>query len=318
MSLIEKLEPLLLIVAALLGLFLSGRADWGLLLGHLVEPLLSLMLIGIFFHIPFKRLLKGFSNLKFTLSALAVNFIWTPLLGFFLAAVFLSGSEDLRIGFLMLLVTPCTDWYLVFTAMAGGNLPLSASILPLNLILQLSLLPLYLWLLGGSGVGIDLSEIAKSALPVLSVSLAGAKALAFLAQKTTDEGGFLVKSLIDLRFWFLFLAVACAFAGHGGQVLDRPSLFLWLFVPTILFFVINFVGVLLFSRLARFSYADAASLCMTSLARNSPVSLVVAAGAFPHRPLISIALIIGPLIELPTLALMAKLLPRLKSLVRRA
>ena len=44
----------------------------------------------------------------------------------------------------MLMVTPCTDWYLVFTGVAKGNVPLSTSILPINLILQILLLPIFL------------------------------------------------------------------------------------------------------------------------------------------------------------------------------
>ncbi len=53
----------------------------------------------------------------------------------------------------MLMVTPCTDWYLLFTGIARGNVPLSASILPMNLILQLALLPLYLFSVVNEFVG---------------------------------------------------------------------------------------------------------------------------------------------------------------------
>jgi ACR3 family arsenite efflux pump ArsB len=41
----------------------------------------------------------------------------------------------LWVGFLMLMVTPCTDWYLVFTAVAKGNLALSTALLPVPLVL---------------------------------------------------------------------------------------------------------------------------------------------------------------------------------------
>ncbi len=46
----------------------------------------------------------------------------------------------------MLMVTPCTDWYLIFTEIAKGNVALSTAILPVNLILQVLLLPIYLFL----------------------------------------------------------------------------------------------------------------------------------------------------------------------------
>lgn len=47
------------------------------------------------------------------------------------------------------------------------------------------------------------------------------------------------------------------------------------------------------------------TLTMTTLARNSPVALAIAIAAFPDRPLIAVALVVGPLIELPVLALTA-------------
>ena len=50
------------------------------------------------------------------------------------------------------------------------------------------------------------------------------------------------------------------------------------------------------------SYKDTVSLSLTTLARNSPVALAIAVTAFPDEPLIALALVIGPLIELPVLA----------------
>ena len=40
-------------------------------------------------------------------------------------ALFLSDHPALWVGFIMLMVTPCTDWYLIFTEIAKGNVALS-------------------------------------------------------------------------------------------------------------------------------------------------------------------------------------------------
>ena len=50
-------------------------------------------------------------------------------------------------------------------------------------------------------------------------------------------------------------------------------------------------------------------MTFTSLARNSPLSLAIA--AFPDQPLISLALVIGPLIELPILSPISWVLNRM-------
>lgn len=57
-----------------------------------------------------------------------------------------------------------------------------------------------------------------------------------------------------------------------------------------------------------FSYEDSVSLSMTIVARNSPVALAIAVTAFPDQPLIALALVIGPLIELPVLAIVSQIL----------
>ena len=59
------------------------------------------------------------------------------------------------------MVTPCTDWYLIFTGISKGNVALGSSILPLNLVLQLVLLPVYVFLIGGSSVDMNTMQLVK-------------------------------------------------------------------------------------------------------------------------------------------------------------
>ena len=46
----------------------------------------------------------------------------------------------------------------------------------------------------------------------------------------------------------------------------------------------------------------------TILARNSPIALAIALVAFPGEPLVALALVVGPLIELPVLTLISQAL----------
>ena len=57
-------------------------------------------------------------------------------------------------------------------------------------------------------------------------------------------------------------------------------------------------------------YEDTVALNMTTLARNSPLSLAIAVVTFPEQPLISLAPVIGPLIELPVLSVISGILKR--------
>ena len=83
-------------------------------------------------------------------------------------------------------------------------------------------------------------------------------------------------------------------------------------IPMILFFAVNFVLIRWIGKKLKFNEYDLIPLNFTTLARNSPLSLAIAVAAFPNRPLISLALVVGPLIELPSLAVIAGIINRLK------
>lgn len=121
MEILEKGEPAIIFLAILLGLGLSNIPLLTANSGSLITLFLCLMLYGLFLEVPLKDLKNSFKNVKFTSTSLIINFIWTPLLGYFLGVLFLKGNIDILIGFFMLILTPCTDWYLVFTKMAKGN-----------------------------------------------------------------------------------------------------------------------------------------------------------------------------------------------------
>jgi|GEM_PF-2795333 len=89
------------------------------------------MLFFVFLAVDVSQLRRAFSDLRFTITTVAVNFVWTPILAYALSQLFFADSPDLWLGLFMILLTPCTDWHLVFTAQAGGDVARGRSILPL-------------------------------------------------------------------------------------------------------------------------------------------------------------------------------------------
>jgi len=79
-----------------------------------------------------------------------------------------------------------------------------------------------------------------------------------------------------------------------------------------MFFIVNFIGVRFIGHYLGFKDIDAVSLNFTTLARNSPLALAIAVAAFPDHPLISLALVIGSLIELPSLAIIAYIINKIR------
>ena len=75
------------------------------------------------------------------------------------------------------------DWYLIFTEIAKGNVALSAAILPVNLILQVLLLPIYLFLFAGVMKTVAVSVLVESIVIVIVLPFLLAHATKFIMNK---------------------------------------------------------------------------------------------------------------------------------------
>jgi ACR3 family arsenite efflux pump ArsB len=276
--------------------------------GELITPALTAMLFGLFLAAPLRDLKNAFLDFKFTAVSLAVNFVWVPILGWLLGGFFLADSPALRLGYLMLLVTPCTDWYLAFTALARGNLAKSAALLPVNLLAQVALLPLYLLIFSGLTGALDLSLLARGVFLVLVLPFGLAQLLRRFWPEKSPTRRFVFRFFSGGQFFFLCLAVWAMFASQADRLSGEAGLFFKMLAPVALFFVVNFLVGRLAARLFRFSFEDSVSLSLTTLARNSPLALAVALTAWPGEPLVALPLVVGPLIELPFLAVISQLL----------
>ena len=304
MDLVEKLEPIIIFTAIIIGLIFSNIEIIAQNSAYLINIFLCLMLFGLFLEVPLKEITDSFKNIKFTSTSLIINFIWTPLFGYFLGSVFLKGNVDVLIGFFMLILTPCTDWYLIFTKLAKGDLTLSLSILPINLVLQIILLPIYLVIFFSSANTMDYSQLAYSLLIVIVIPFIAAQIVKFILNDNLNEKASEV--FTNLQIWFLALAVFCIFASQGELLFTNLDSVIGIFIPLIIFFMANTIIDLLLSEKINFTYQEYASLTMTTLARNSPLALAIAINSFPGHELISIALVIGPLIELPVLYIVSR------------
>ena len=315
MSYLEKFQTFIILLAIGAGLLLGQVNFIKTYAEYLIVPSLAAMLYGLFLSVPIKDLAKAFKNKRFAFGSLTVNFLWTPVLAWILGYLLLSEHPYLWIGFIMLMVTPCTDWYLIFTQIARGNVALSAAILPINLILQLILLPFYLFLFSGISGIIDPSGLWESILIVLVIPFLLARLTSSNVLNHNREVPLnqrLAPLFTKAQLAFLCLAISAMFATQGEYLIENPEMLYLMLIPVLAFFLINFFFSQIIGRVLKFSYPERVSLSMTTLARNSPIALAIAMTAFPDQPLIALALIIGPLIELPILVLVSQTFLHLK------
>lgn len=308
MNLIEKLYTVIIFLAVIFGISIGQAELIRANAESFIVTLLVAMLYITFLQIPIEDIKIAFKNIKFTYTSILINFVWTPILAWLLAMVFLGDNPSLYIGFIMLMVTPCTDWYLIFTGIAKGNVALSTAILPLNLILQVILLPICLLIFGGTTGVIELGFLVESILVALIIPLVLAVLTKILLKNKDQFRESLVSSLSVLPIIFLSFAIVAMFASQGQLLLNHLDLLWKITIPILLFFMINLFVSQKAGQLMRFPNSDRASLSLTTLARNSPIALAIAMTAFPAQPLIALTLVVGPLLELPILAVITQIL----------
>lgn len=307
---LEKYQTLIIFAAMPLGLLLGQIKVLETYAGNFVTPFLFVMLLGAFLNIPLKDYRKAFSNITFSIITIVINFIWTPILVWFLGKLFLSHSPIMQLGFIMLMVTPCTDWYLIFTGMVKGNVPLSATVLPLNLVFQVVLLPVYLLIFGNVSGTVSLPDVLSSVTIMLILPFTMAQIGKWLLGKLHDSNQRerIYSSFGSMQTLLLALAISAMFASKGKSLLTNLNVIAILLIPVLLFYLINFLLAQTAGKAIRYSYEDRASLTLTTIAKNSPMTLGVALMAFPNEPLIHLIMVIEPLIELPAMMLITRIL----------
>ncbi|KIL49458.1 arsenic resistance protein [Jeotgalibacillus soli] len=305
MGLFEKLYTLLILLAVGAGLLIGQVEIVASKAKEVIMPFLMLMLLATFLQMPLHAIKKSFANNKFTGLTVMLNFVVTPILAWGLASLFLADHPALWIGFIMLMVTPCTDWYIIFTGIARGDVALSTSLLPLNLILQILLMPVYLYLFTGVTGGVEMRVFAESMFFVLLLPLLTAYIINRFILKDEQRRVRIFQRINTVPIIFLCLAIMAMFAFQGTLLIENKELLYQLLLPILLFFILILIIGRVVGRLTRLSTAQTASLNLTTLARNSPVALAMALTAFPDEPLIALVLIIGPLVELPALSLLS-------------
>ncbi len=294
-----------IILGSVLGLTSTTVANSA---SQFIDPTILVLVFLLLFEVPLKGVFKGITNIRFIGLAWALNFLIIPFVGYGIASLFLSGESLFYTGLVIYFMAPCTDWYLGFTRLAKGNVELGAALLPINMVSQLVLFPVYLLLFETVvAYKIDIQVLLEWFLqPLLAAAI-----LRFVLHKVIDHCLAVCKVMIPVA---LTLLVGQIFAANINQLVTQLSIVPLLMVAIFTFFVVTYLLAEGMAKLAKLDYPEQCLLTFTTGARNAPLMLGLAMVVLPNQPLIYLTITIGMLIEFPHLiALKAVLLRRLKS-----
>ncbi|WP_300632972.1 arsenic resistance protein [Pseudomonas sp.] len=298
-----------ILLAALCGVFGPSFAQG---LSVLITPAIAVLMYAMFLQIPFLDLRHGLGNLRFVSALLLANFILVPLLVWALTRGLL-GHPALLVGALLVLLTPCIDYVVVFTHIGKGDSRLMLAATPLLLLMQLALLPVYLGLMLGaqSEVVIAVGPFIEAFLLLIVAPMVLAALTMFLARRSV-----LIGRWSNAWAWLPVPAMALVlFVVIGSQVTSvmRDINALLPVLPIYVGFVLlaPLMGIVA-SRLFALPAATARAVTFSAATRNSLVVLPLAL-ALPEgvRGVAATAVILQTLVELVAQLIYVRLIPAL-------
>ncbi|MCW4386537.1 bile acid:sodium symporter [Salinibacterium sp. SYSU T00001] len=276
-----------------------------------INPVLALLLFATFLSVPLIEVGRSFRDLRFLSTVLVVNFVIAPLVAFGLSR-FVTDDRGLLLGVLLVLLTPCIDYVIVFTGLAGGAKAHLLAATPLLMLLQIVLLPLYLLLFAGSdAVELIEAEPFIEAFLILIVAPLAAAAVVQAISRRYRAGrvieDVMVMAMVPLMMLTLAVVVGSQIAAVGGQAVALVRV-----VPLYVAFlaVMLFIG-LAAGKLARLDVPSTRAVMFSGSTRNSLVVLPLALALPATLAIAPLAVVTQTLVELVGMVILVRLVPRL-------
>lgn len=275
-----------------------------------IYPVLGGLLYATFLQVPFTRVAAAFRDTRFLGTVLVLNFAVVPLVVAALTTV-VTLERAVLLGVLLTLLTPCIDYVIVFSGIAGGDSQRLVAASPLLMLAQMAALPLLVAFLG-SDLG-DIVEVgpfleAFGILIVLPLALAWAtEALAArrrVGEVVTEAMSAAMVPLMALTLLVVVGSQVPKLDGRFGAIVAVVPLYA-------AFLAIMAVLGVLAARIARLDVGSARALVFSGATRNSLVVLPLAL-ALPAAYAVTPAIVVTQtLVELVGMLILIRVVPRL-------
>ena len=296
---LEKYQVFIYLTGILIGLLVGVKfPEQSEILEWALWPLLGMLLYTTFTQVPLGHLREAFSDSRFMLAAVIGNFVVLPLIVWGLMSVG-PNLPAVKLGILLVLLVPCTDWFITFTHLGGGDTKRAIAFSPVSLLLQLILLPVYIWLFLGSEITTSVMqrELVLAFFGLIVLPLAAAFATEKWAEKREGR-----EAILNAFGWFpvplLALVVFSIAAAQVNVVIDSLGILPSLFAVFSAFLLIAGVLSLVLSKIFSLPTNQGRVLAFSLGSRNSFVVLPLALSLPSSFELTVVVIVFQSLVEL--------------------
>ena len=276
-----------------------------------IYPVLGALLYATFLQVPFADFTAAFRDVRFLTAVLVVNFVAVPLVVAALVLL-LPLSQAVLLGVLLTLLTPCIDYVIVFSGLAGGDSQRLLAAAPLLMVAQMAALPVFLWLFVGPDLAdiVEIGPFVEAFLVLIVLPLLLALATQTLASRFRSgraASSAFATAMVPLMSTTLFVVVASQFPKISGR-LDEVLRVVPVYAAFLV--VMALVGIAA-ARLFRLDSARARALIFSGATRNSLVVLPLALALPEAYAITPVIVVTQTLVELVGMIVYVRLVPQL-------
>lgn len=296
-----------IVLAAVIAFLVPGTSA----LDAAINPALALMLFVTFLQVPLADLRRAFTRVRFLGALMVTNFLVVPLLVALLVQL-LPDDPMIRLGLLMVLLTPCIDYVVTFAHLGRADAKLLLASTPALLIAQMILLPVYLRAFLGADAAnlVHLGPFFHAFIWLIAVPLVLAAAVQLWAARS-QAGNLAAEKLglfpVPATALVLFVVVAAMFPqlrmATDAALRVAPLYVVFAVAAPILGWMV--------ARIFSLEVAAGRAVAFSAGTRNSLVILPLALAVPGAIPVLPAIIITQTIVELISELIYIRLIPKL-------
>ena len=268
--------PVMMLAGFIFGIFMDAA-----FLKTLIIPFTFLMVYPMMVTLNIQKVFEG-GDIKAQVLTQAINFGVVPFLAYFMGLIFFKNQPYMALGLLLAGLVPTSGMTISWTGFAKGNLAAAVKMTVIGLTLGSIATPLYVRMLMGTSIEIDMAAIFKQIVVIVFIPMAAGYLTRRTLVKKHGEKGF--KTSVAPKFpplstlgvvGIVFIAMAL----KARAIAAAPVMLAYILIPLVIIYGFNFI----FSSIVgkRFlSRGDAIALVYGSVMRNLSIALAIAINAF--------------------------------------
>lgn len=308
---VEKYQAVFYIISITLGvLFGAFYPELSSSLEMVLWPVLAFLLYVTFSQIPVAHIPKAIFDYKFITAAFIGNFVFIPILVAIIISL-LPNDPVLKLGVALVLLVPCTDWFITFSQLGRGDTKYAVALAPIVLFAQFLLLPIYIFLMFGKSLTVDIAQ--SNLLEIFIWFIAIPLFAAFITQKLADKNRFWRKSIDNLGWLpvpLLVIVVFIIFSSQFQTIAASKNIFDTLTIVFVIFLIVTILFAKLLTSIFKLPVAQGGVLAFSFGTRNSFVVLPIVLALPVQYQTAIVVVAFQPLVELIGMLIYIKIIPR--------